>query len=135
MKLYDNHVHTHYAYCGDDDMLPESSISIAKQKGCGITLTEHAGHLYTTYDVYSSQDYTENPQLIYNEEYNRMDGYIEYISKFRDENVKAGIEVEVFANGELTLKEQHRNCWDIIIGAVHFMPDRFADDYSAGFVK
>ena len=134
MIPYDNHVHTHFAYCSDDDMLPENTTAIAKAKGCGISLVEHAAHLYTTNELYQSGDFIEMQQAVLGEENSRMNGYIEYIKRFAADNIKLGLEVEVFSDGSLTLKDEHRGMWDILLGAVHFVPRCFSDNLAKAFI-
>lgn len=134
MKLWDNHIHTQFAYCTDDNMFPKDTIEIARRKGCGICIVEHAAHLYTSRAVYISDGFIEVPELIYDKENDRMENYLKYIGKFRSNDIKIGVEAEVFANGELTLKEQHKDCWDIILGAVHFLPDRYDDNLERGYL-
>ena len=132
MKPYDNHVHTHYAYCTDDDMLPQVTTAIAQSRGCGISLVEHAGHLYTTRDNFLR--YVDYPELLHDEKNDRMEGYIKYIEQFKAEDVKTGLEVEALCSGQLSLKDEHRNKWDIIVGAVHSMPEKYINDYDEGFL-
>ncbi len=134
MIPYDNHVHTHFAYCSDDDMLPEATTAIAVVKGCGISIVEHAAHLYTTNELYQSGDFIEMPQVVLDEENSRMNGYIKYVKRFAADNVKLGLEVEVFSDGSLTLKDEHSGLWDVLLGAVHFVPRRFADSLTKGFI-
>ena len=115
-------------------MLPQTSIETAMGKGCGISLVEHAGHLYTTKEIYLSDEYLEAPEVVFDDKNNRMDDYISYIGRFKADGVKLGLEVEVFSDGNITLNEVHAGYWDILIGAVHFMPGRYKDDYVSGFL-
>ncbi len=134
MIPYDNHVHTHFAYCSDDDMLPQATTAIAKAKGCGISLVEHAAHLYIANEVYQTGDFIEMPQSIFDNKHDRMEDYIEYVKQFASESVRLGLEVEVFSDGSLTLREEHKELWDILLGAVHFIPKRFEDDLTQGLL-
>ena len=131
MKIYDTHVHTNFAYCADDDMFARNTIAIAKKAGYGICLVEHAGQLYVSEADYWSGRFIEETSIIYDETTNRMDEYIEEISGFVGEDVIIGIEVDVDKNGELTLRDEHKACWNIVIGAVHRLPKRFGDDIEA----
>ena len=133
MKIFDTHVHTNYAYCADGDMYPKSTTEIAKKAGCGICLVEHAWQLYVEHSEYWNGRYIEEPDIIYERKHNRMDEYIEVISGFVGNDVIIGVEVDVNKNGELTLREEHKDSWDIVIGAVHRLPQRFDDDIEGGF--
>ena len=66
-KIFDYHVHTQYAYCSQNNMLPETTVKIAKEKGYGICLAEHAGQLYVTSEDYWSANFINRPNLIYDD--------------------------------------------------------------------
>ena len=134
MKIFDTHVHTDFAYCADDDMSPARTTAIAREARYGICLVEHAGQLYVEEDDYWNGRFIEEPDIIYEQNHNRMDEYIEVTSGFVSKDVRIGIEVDVDKNGELTLRNEHKGSWDIVIGAVHQLPRRFADDIEGGFL-
>lgn len=132
-KIYDNHVHTQYAYCSQNNMLPQTTVKIAKDKGCGICLVEHAGQLYVTSEDYWSANFINNPELIYNNATNRMDEFIDYISQYKDEDVLIGLELDINTSGKIALRDNHLNSFDIFIGAVHNIPERF-NELDKGFL-
>jgi len=114
-------------------MSPASTTAIAIKAGHGICLVEHAWQLYLEESDYWSGRFIEEPGSIYESKHNRMDEYIEEISGFAGEGVKIGIETEVDKSGALTLRDEHKACWDIVIGAVHLLPKRFENDIEGGF--
>ena len=132
-KIFDNHVHTQYAYCSQNNMLPETTIQIARDRGCGICIIEHAGQLYVSSEDYWSANFINNPSLIYNDNTNRMDEFIYYISKYRSEDVKIGLELDINRKGEIALRNEHLDLFDMFLGAVHNLPDHF-DDVDRGFL-
>jgi len=132
-KIFDNHVHTQYAYCSQNNMLPETTIQIAKDRGYGICIIEHAGQLYVTCEDYWSANFINRPNLIYNEDTNRMDEFIQYIRKYRSKDVKIGLELDINCNGEIAIWNEHSDSFDMFLGAVHNLPDSF-DDVDRGFL-
>ncbi len=132
-KIYDYHVHTQYAYCSQNNMLPETTVKIAKDKGYGICLSEHAGQLYVTSDDYWSANFINRPELIHNNATNRMDEYISYISQYKDEDVLIGLELDINTNGEIALRDNHVDTFDMFLGAVHNIPERF-NEIDKGFL-
>lgn len=127
IKLFDNHVHTQYAYCSQNNLLPESTIKIAKDKGYGICIVEHAGQLYVSNEDYWNENIVNKPDIMFNDQTNRMDEYISYIKKYREEDVKIGLELDIKCNGKLTLRDEHADSFDMFLGAIHYIPDTFSD--------
>ncbi len=41
----------------------------------------------------------------------------------RSDFVRVGLEVECDCNGDLTLPEEDRHGWDVLMGAIHWLPD------------
>lgn len=133
--IKDMHVHTHYAYCADKNMFPEESIKKIDMVGIGgIALTEHAAQLYVSAKDYWSARFIEEPSLIYSKENNRMNQFKQYIRNFRSYNVKIGLEVEIDINGNLALLEEDTGEWDVLLGAIHWLPSKFEYNIKQGFL-
>lgn len=136
--LADTHIHTSFAYCSDDTMVTSKIIEQAKALGLEkMAFTEHAAQLYVEANDYWSANFVENPEIVLNNkntELNRMDTYIEQMRKYRSDFVNVGLEVEVDRNGDIVLLEEHKEGWDILIGAVHYIPQRFFNDPVKGFI-
>ena len=126
-KIFDNHVHTQFAYCSRDDMFPDKSITLAREKGCGICIVEHAGQLYVSNDDFWNGNIVNKPDLIHKEKTNRMDEYIKYIRRLRADDVRLGLELDVNKEGHVTLRDEHAGYFDMFLGAVHFILERFED--------
>ncbi len=137
--LRDFHVHTQYAYCRDDVTAAEA-IERAEVFGVDwICLTEHAGQLYPSPEDYWSHRFAEDPGLIARERAagrGRMAQFREEIEPLRSPRVGIGLEVELDGSGGLTLLDEDREGWDVVIGAVHRLTDRAAEEGSpAGIIR
>src|SRR5699024_7024776 len=101
------HVHTSYSYCADSQMQPKTIIKKACSMGLSkIALIDHSAQLYVSNEDYWSGKFINEPDLIQKnieKGLARMANYKEDIKKFRTDNIKLGLEVEVDANGEVTL--------------------------------
>jgi len=120
--LWDYHVHTHYAYC-KDDVTATSALERAQALGvAGVCLTEHAGQLYLSPEDYWSDRFREDAGLIPRERAarrDRMRRFREEMQLLRSPRVGVGLELELDANDELTLLDEDREGWDVLIGAAH----------------
>lgn len=114
-------------------MLPATTVKIAKDKRNGICLVEHAGQLYVNSDDYWSANFINRPELIYNNATNRMDEFISYINQYKDEDVLIGLELDINTNGKIALRDNHADSFDIFLGAIHNIPERF-NDIDKGFL-
>lgn len=135
--LSDLHVHTNYAYCSEN-VEPEANIQRAKQFGLQkIAFTEHAGQLYVSAPDYWSARYINEPDLIKqnrNTPFNRMKNYRKEMEQYRSSTILIGLEVEIDCNGKLTLLEEDADGWDILLGAVHNLPQKFEIGSKKGFI-
>ena len=120
--LVDHHAHTHYAYCADN-VCPQASIDRAERFGVQrLTFTEHAGQLYLSPEDYWGGAFRRDAGIIPRERKagrGRMHCYREEMASWRSPRVGVGLEVELDADGELTLLDEDRAGWDVLIGAVH----------------
>jgi histidinol phosphatase-like PHP family hydrolase len=141
--LVDHHAHTHYAYCADN-VCPQASVDRAGRFGLQrIYFTEHAGQLYLSPDDYWGGAFRRDARLIPREREagrGRMRCYREELASWRSERVGVGLEVELDADGELTLLDEDREGWEVLIGAVHALRgfnDASATDAEAasGFMR
>jgi len=124
--LVDCHVHTQYAYCADD-ISAQAAIERAQALGVGrICLTEHAGQLYLSAEDYWGGTFRRDAGLIARERAagrGRMQRFRKEMNALRSEAVGIGLEVELDADGNLTLLDEDRAGLDVLIGAVHVLPE------------
>ncbi len=135
--LVDGHVHTEYAYCAST-VTAAGAIERAEKFGLsGITFTEHAGQLYVSREDYWNGRFLNEPELLRQSrtgERDRMRAYRAEMQALRSSFVRIGLEVECDRNGELALLDEDREGWDLLIGAVHFLPEPFEGDIERGFM-
>jgi len=135
--LVDGHVHTQYAYCATT-VTAAGAIERARKFGlAGITLTEHAGQLYVSREDYWGGRFLNEPELLRRartEGQDRMRSYRAEMESLRSSFVRIGLEVECDRNGELTLLDEDREGWDLLIGAVHYLPETLVGEVENGFM-
>ncbi len=123
--LWDCHCHTDYAYCRDD-VTAAGAIERSRRLGlAGIVATEHAGQLYLTADDFWGQRFFHDPDLIRRTRHTpacRMDAYLAEMLPRRSGFVRLGLECDSDGRGGLTLLPEDRGHWDLLIGAVHWIP-------------
>ena len=135
--LVDVHVHTHYAYCASTVTAPGATERAEKFGLSGIVLTEHAGQLYVSPEEYWSGRFIEEPHLLrrYRDEgRDRMRAYRKEMEELRSSFVKLGLEVECDRYGNLSLLEEDAEGWDLLVGAVHKLPQAHSRDEERGFM-
>ena len=123
--VWDGHAHTEFAFCGDGTSA-SAAVARAEEVGlAGVCLVEHAPQLYVSREdfwagrhVYEAGSWRRTPG------HNRVAAYRQAVWPLRSERVKVGLEVELDADGELTLLDEDRAWPDLLVGAVHFLhPD------------
>ena len=137
-SLVDVHVHTHYAYCASTVTAPGATERAEKFGLSGIVFTEHAGQLYVSPEEYWSGRFIEEPHLLrrYRDEgRDRMRAYRKEMEELRSSFVKLGLEVESDRYGNLSLLEEDADGWDLLVGAVHKLPQVHSRDEERGFME
>jgi histidinol phosphatase-like PHP family hydrolase/predicted MPP superfamily phosphohydrolase len=138
-SLYvDHHCHTQFAYCRDDITATEA-IRRAEEFGVAkLYLTEHAGQLYLNEQDYWGAAFLSDPDCYARERAagrGRMDDYRRMVEPLRSDRVGLGLEVECDGAGRLTLLPQDADGWDVLVGAVHVVPELLAAHPDPGQVK
>ncbi|MCM8785826.1 MAG: metallophosphoesterase [Candidatus Omnitrophica bacterium] len=127
-EIIDYHCHTEFGYCAEDVNM-EKVIKRCKIFGVKkVYFTEHAGQLYLSPDDYWNYKFFNYPEILRKQRENKKDRIKEYIEKFKSLNsdmAGLGLEVEVDKNGNLTLIEEDRNFFEILVGSVHYLPDEW----------
>jgi histidinol phosphatase-like PHP family hydrolase len=123
--VMDVHCHTEYAYCGTT-VSAEGCLKVSEALGVGtVCLTEHAFHLYFDKTGAANYQWQTNPLMVqeaWRTRSGRMDEYRRFVSRFRSERVRLGLEVDLCADGSLLLAPEDAEGWDILVGAVHAIP-------------
>ncbi|MFO7636720.1 MAG: PHP domain-containing protein, partial [Clostridia bacterium] len=138
VMLHDLHVHTRLAYCGKEEMEPEAIMEAAGLLNLsGFAFTEHMAQLYVPGEDFWSGRFVDHPGMMernmgtYSD---RVSEYRELVGGCRNGRVLMGVEAEVDKDGRLCMLERDKNIWDIVLGAVHFLPGRWADKPLQGFM-
>jgi putative hydrolase len=90
-----------------------------------VCLVEHAPQLYCLSDDFFVGRHIARPALWRTDEYNRAPEYRRTLLPLRSPFVRVGLEVELDADGEMTLHDEDREWPDLLLGAVHFLPEDF----------
>ncbi|MDY7011333.1 MAG: metallophosphoesterase [Planctomycetota bacterium] len=122
--IIDCHAHTEFAYCAED-VTAKDIIARARDFGlAGQCLTEHAGQLYCSAEDFWAARHIREPAIIWRSGKNcRMDEFRAAMLPLRDEFVRIGLEVGLDADGQLTIRDEDRDWPDLLIGAVHWIPE------------
>jgi len=124
-KLWDIHCHTHYADCRDD-VDARGAIERSRAMGLsGLVLAEHSTQLYVGREDFWSARFFDDPDLLRRNRHTpvcRMDAYLAEILPLRSPSVRLGLEVDSDGRGGVTLLEEDAAHWDLLIGAVHWVP-------------
>ena len=137
--IIDCHAHTEFAYCGKD-VTAKGVIARARTFGLtGQCLTEHAGQLYCNEKDFWAARHIREPSVWHRGENSRMDEFKAVMLPLRDGFdrltaggfdrltaggfVRVGLEVGLDADGQLTIRDEDRDWPDLLIGAVHWIPE------------
>ena len=126
--ITDVHCHTEHAYCGTTT---DTAKCVALSRMLGVSrlcITEHAFQLYFPKKTAMSFIWQSRPDIVREAwsapERGRMRSYTDYVSAFRSDYVRAGLELDLYDDGKLLLAPEDLACgWDILVGAVHFIQD------------
>lgn len=123
--LMDIHVHSPFGYCAVD-VSPQTTLKRAEMLGLrGIACVEHAGQLYLTNEEYWAHRHIDDPEAVRRAPERGTDRMLRFraeIGAQRSERILMGVEVEVDRLGRLNLLDRDRGGWDVILGAVHWLP-------------
>ena len=121
--MVDVHVHTEFAFCGKNISAPKM-IARAHEFGLsGLVLTEHVPQLYVQADDFWNGRHVRQIGLWRDPAHWRIEQFRAAMDLVRDGGyVKIGLEVEVDAAGEIILRDEDRDWVDVLVGAVHFLP-------------
>jgi histidinol phosphatase-like PHP family hydrolase len=134
--LTDGHVHTHFGYCAVDvhPATVRERIELLGLKG--VACVEHAGQLYLPADDYWRRVHVENPAAIPQARKlgkDRIGAFRSAMAEFRSASLAVGLEVECDRDGKLNLLEEDRAGWDVLLGALHWLPSNLPSNTPARF--
>ena len=124
-RLMDCHTHSHFGYCAEN-VHPAGSLERADALGlAGVVCLEHAGQLYLEPDDFWRGRHVHDPKAIEaarGSESNRMGAFRKVMAGWRSRRLLVGLEVECDGEGKLNLLREDRDGWDMLLGAVHWLP-------------
>jgi len=137
--LTDCHAHTEFAYCGSG-VTAAGAIERAGVFGlAGVCLVEHAPQLYCTADDFWNARHLFDPSCWRGEGRWRMAEFRRRMAPLRDGFVRVGLEVEIDSEGGLVLHDADRDWADLLVGAVHWLPQDTAGlsdgQFAAAFMR
>ena len=124
--IEDCHCHTQFAYCASDITVDGA---LARGAGFGVgrqNFTEHAGQLYITREDFWGARFLRDPDCWLRERaagHGRMRGYLRTLAPMRKATVGLGLEADCDGAGRLMVAEEDRASLDLLVGAVHFLPE------------
>jgi histidinol phosphatase-like PHP family hydrolase len=124
--LSDNHCHTELSYCGTNVTIADG-IRLSQALGVEtLCFTEHTFQLYfekeEAWSFRWQHDPTRVQELWATPNRGRMGAYRRLAGGFRNHRVRAGLEVDLCADGSLLLAPQDATGWDLLVGAIHTIP-------------
>ena len=136
LELTDGHVHTHFGYCAVDvhPVPVRERIELLGLKG--VACVEHAGQLYLPADDFWHRVHVENPAAIPQARKlgrDRMAAFRSAMAQFRSPTLAVGLEVECDRDGKLNLLEEDRAGWDVLLGALHWLPSNLPSNTPGKF--
>jgi histidinol phosphatase-like PHP family hydrolase len=118
----DSHVHTELAYCGGGTTA-SAAVDRARRLGLGgLVLAEHAPQLYCSAEDFWHARHVAEPDLWRRARHSRIEDYFRLVEPLADGFCRIGLEVELDAAGDLTLRDEDRARCDTILGAIHWVP-------------
>lgn len=123
LRLFDGHVHTQFAYCGEN-MTVSRAVSLARDFGlAGLGFTEHSAHLYWSRQDCGRGAYTEPGVRIPDGKDPRAEDYFAAIEPVAGPQVVPGLEADLTYAGELVLRPKDRARCRLLLAAVHRLPE------------
>lgn len=124
LGLFDCHSHTEFAYCGRDVAMPSSSEFADLMGLSGIAFTEHTGQLYFDRPAFWDGAFAERGLANADPADSRLAAYWQAADLVRRQpNRLVGFEVDADFNGNPVLAAEDRERADILVGAIHFLPE------------
>ena len=121
LDLVDRHIHTQFAYCGEN-MDIQRAANIADGLGlAGFGFAEHSGQLYFRKRTYWSGKAYLRGMRIAKPRNNRMTSYFETAAKLNLPPGSVGLEVDIDIDGNPLLHDKDRARAGYLLGSVHYL--------------
>jgi histidinol phosphatase-like PHP family hydrolase/calcineurin-like phosphoesterase family protein len=141
-SIVDVHTHTHFGYCAETVHPARSFEQVASLGLKGVACVEHAGQVYLPPEIYWGTAHVNTPGIIEekrNTPDNRMPAYKKVMAEFHKQGALVGLEVECDVEGNITLLDEDKDGWDIILGGLHWIPNKFPTkrevDFKQSFMR
>ena len=124
LSLFDNHIHTPFAYCNDNMDIP-LTVDLARRFGLGgITFTEHLSHLYLDREkVQAKYQFVRHVETLDNESTVRVPAYLKAVNRVQSPFARVGIEMDCVFNGKPFIRASDIPLFHIRLGAVHCLKE------------
>jgi len=126
MLFDDFHVHTSLSYCAEDPISARDyAEAIARGSLRRAAITNHGFALYFPEELAWSWRFMTDPSLF--DEHlewgnRRIVAHLEEVEALRGQGLLTGMEVEMMADGRLTVDPRIRNRLEVLVGSVHWLP-------------
>lgn len=122
LELFDSHIHSQFAYCGENMDMRVSSI-LARELGLGgYAFCEHTGQLYFDKDTFWNAAFMRDGL---NTQRGRQDRMQEFFTLARDYCPPAvlGLEVDCDYSGSAVIRSEDAEAVQLRLGAVHWLEE------------
>jgi histidinol phosphatase-like PHP family hydrolase len=125
LEISDYHIHSNFAYC-NENMNFAKVVELGNDFNLKSTcFSEHTAHLYMDRSEYGN--FTKNGSTNTTSK-PRTSLFLEEAGKFRSERTLVGFEVDCDFSGNPILSKEDREQADLIIGALHYLPQEARKD-------
>jgi len=121
--------HTHImdcSYCCDKDLTLDvyKDVLLKSDDLTRVYATSHGFAAYFPEDVAWKWEYMSNPKMF--DDYkswgnDRIEKLLAKIDNYRDYGIYSAFEVEMLSDGRLTVSDEMRNRFDLLIGSIHYL--------------
>jgi len=127
MTFDDYHAHTNLSYCCDDAVTPQQYVKAIQRDASlrRVAITNHGFAIYFPEDLAWRWEFMTDPSLFdrhltWGNE--RLVRHLDEVDALRDQGLLTGVEVEMMADGRLTVDPDLVDRLDVIVGSVHWLP-------------
>lgn len=126
----DLHAHTDLSYCCDAGLTPATYARAVRDSDVlnSVAITNHGFAIYFPEDIAWNWEFMTDPSMF--DEHlawgnERLIRHLDEVDTLRDRGLWTGVEVEMMADGRLTVDPDLIDRLDVIVGSVHWLPVRW----------